>query len=1072
MKYVPDRFFIVMRFITGNYIAHKAVALLLLFFISANLVAQTFLFEQDAVPSEWSPVQGTLTISDRHWKEGTKSLCWTTSGTSVLNVTVPAFTASTGNSAFLQLYTPGQTNDTLVVEFLSQAVVRRTANYLLNYKGWREFNRAYTEYSSNVSFSVTSVRITLKPASAGMRSIYFDEVKFNQPTASVRITGSQWLLDRQFFKTNNDQLNLFANPVDIALQDPTALELADLEALRVKYRTVPTAGTFANLVSAKNFVADMSITRNEDGTVSGAIIPTSAAALTTATVTDYVTRLEILAAEGLKDTATLTIFRNFLDHLLEQGFGEGANFLIKSNDYTASRNIPTRLLNILPACTQNQKTEVLKLARWISYYGMLYESQATYLANLNSDVVYLYLPYMVTIALFQPDEAQAVREMKAVKRFIDRNTDYTPGGNDILKPDGTGFHHGTHYNNYMYSYQTWAETVIDLAGTSFAMNQDAYRRFRKAVIAKYTMATKDLANSRHYSNALAGRNPFASGIQVFFSRTLMEQLIVAGGAILGTGIDAELAAAYNYFFDTPKYDVPAVSYDGFHQFNYSPAAIFRKDNWVATMRAPTTKFWGAEIYSGENRFGRYQSHGALDITYRGTQANSGYPGSSNGGGWDWNVIPGTTTVHYTNWTDMMPNKTTSDRFDQYTKTKNFSGALAWGDCGMFATDFDQIDNWGSQKFVPTNLLFKKTMVAFDDLIISLGSNISSSGTYSTTMITATNLFQNLISSQSKALNVNGNEVTSAYSATLLATQDNWLISPQGTGYFLPKGHDELKVLYGTQKTPYETGTDAASPVTSATAAKAYLNHGVKPTGKSHHFVVVPAATPERMLQLASNPSEVYQVVSQSSTLHAVRYLPTQTTAYSFFAAQFNIPVGIVKSSTAEHLLMHRPDAATGLQYFAASNPNLQPVTDALYGWKASTSQTTLTLGGEWYLLNETAGVKIYPPEAGQTQLTLTFQQGEPVYFTLKPAGYTNINQPDADDWISVSNHRNNLSMQLNDPSIRELYLKVISSDGIAVLQRTLHSTDQQLTLPHLTSGIYFVQLVASNGKTKILKLQQ
>lgn len=1032
--------------------------------------AQTFLFEQDAVPAEWTATQGALSVSSTYYKEGTRSLSWTTTGTSVLQITTPAFTASTGNSAFLNIYTPEITNDTLVVEFFAQNVVRRTANFLLNYKGWREFSRAYKEYVSNVSFTVTSMRITLKPSHPGaVRTLYFDDVRLNQATPSTRIIGSQWILDKQFFTSDNDQLKLYANPTDIAATTPTSQELTDLQQVRTAYQPVPTAGTFANLVSAKNYVASLNITRQPDGTVSGVVINTSASALTTSVVTDHVVRLEILAAEGLKDEATLTIFRNYLDHLMQQGFAEGANFIIKSNDYSTSRNIPTRIINLLPACTSEQRGEVLKLARWLSYYGMVYEPEATYLANLNSDVVYLFLPYMITIASQEEDNAMAVREMKAIQRFLNRNTEYTPGGNDILKPDGTGFHHGTHYNNYMYSYQTWADAIISLAGTSFSISAEAYQRFRKAVLSKYIMATKDVNNTRHTSNTFAGRNPFGPGIQVFFSRTLMEQLIVAGGAILGTSIDTELAAAYNYFFDTEKYAVTPKSYDGFHQFNYSPAAIYRRGNWVASMRAPTTKFWGAEIYSGENRFGRYQSHGTLDITYRGTPANSGYPGSANGGGWDWNVIPGTTTVHYTNWLDMMPNKNTTDRFDQYTKTKNFSGALSWNNCGIFATDFDQGDNWGSQRFVPTNLVFKKSMYAFDDMIISLGSNIGSSGTYSNAMITATNLFQNLISSQSKALVVNGEEKPSPYTATLPGTQSNWLISPQGTGYFLPQGNDDIQLILGSQKTPYETGNDAASPVTTATAAKAYLTHGVKPSGKSHSFVVLPATTSEAMQQfvsaMASPVTAPYAVFSQTSTLHALYYKPSNTYAYTFFGSSFNLTNGIVKSSTAEHLLMHRVDAATGLQHFAASNPNLKPVNDALYGWRSTSSQTTLTLSGEWYLLEPVEGVKVYPPEGSQTQLTLTFTHGEPIYFTLKPEGYTSVKSAETPEWIRILPGRQRLTLELTDASVRELNFQLLAMDGKLVHQQVLqHSTFFELPFNGLQPGVYVARVQTSNGK--------
>jgi len=1033
--------------------------------------AQTYLFETESVPAEWTASQGSLSVSSTYFKEGTRSLSWTTSGKSTLQITTPSFTASSGNSAFLNIYTPEISNDTLTVEFFAQSVVRRTANFLLNYKGWREFNRAYNEYVSNVSFTVTSVRMTLKPTNAtATRTLYFDEVRLNQTTPSTRIIGSQWILDHQFFTSNNDQLKLFANPTDLPLTTPTSKEIADLQLVKAAYQPMPTAGTFANLVSAKNYVSALNINRQQDGTVSGVVINTSATALTSSVVTDHVVRLEVLAAEGLKDEATLIIFRNYLDHLLQQGFAEGANFIIKSNDYTASRNIPSRILNILPACTSEQRTEVLKLARWLSYYGMVYEPESTYLANLNSDVIYLYLPYMITIASQEEDEARAVRELKAVQRFMNRNTEYTPGGNDILKPDGTGFHHATHYNNYMYSYQTWAEAIIALAGTSYKLSADAYQRFRKAVITKYSMATKDLNNTRHTSNTFSGRNPFGPGIQVFFSRALMEQLIVAGGTILGTSIDSELAAAYNFFFDTDKYAVSPINYDGFHQFNYSPAAIYRRGNWVATMRAPTTKFWGAEIYSGENRFGRYQSHGTLDITYRGTQANSGYPGSSNGGGWDWNVIPGTTTVHYTTWTDMMPNKNTTDRFDQYTKTKNFSGALSWNDCGIFATDFDQDDNWGTQRFVPTNLVFKKSMYAFDDMIISLGSNIGSSGTYSTTMITATNLFQNLISSQSKSLVVNGEEKPLPYTATLPGTQRNWLITPQGTGYFIPQGNDDIQLILGSQKTPYETGTDAASPVTSTTAAKAYIVHGVKPSGKSHSFVVLPATTTESMQQfataMASPVTAPYSVISQTSSLHALYYKPSNIYAYTFFSSAFNLTTGIVKSSTAEHLLMHRADTSTGLQHFAASNPNLKPVNDALYGWRASSSQTTLTLSGNWYLLEDVEGVKIYPPESSQTQVTLTFSQGEPIYFTLKPEGYTSLLKTEAQEWIRIYSGQYGLRLELADQSVSEFTFQLVSLDGKLLHQQVLqHKKVVELPFNELKKGVYIAHVQAHDGKT-------
>lgn len=1041
------------------------ILLLLLFITTAR--SQNFTFEESVVSSAWTAANGSqISIATEHYKEGTQSLSWETTGSATLKVGFTGFTASSGNSAFIQIYSPEITNDTLIVEFLLNNVTKRKANFLLNYKGWREFNRAYIDYVSKVSSTIDAVRFNIKPTDNATRKIYFDNIKFNQATDANRVPGSYWVLDKEFFSVNKEQLNLYANTPDIPITTPTANELSDLQALRTTLKRQPSS-TSTNLVGARIFTNGLGITRNADGTVRGKVLDMSASALTSAAVTDYVSKLEVLAADGLTNENNLTIFRDLLDHLVDQGFAEGLSFAIKSNDYTNSRDIPSKLLNILPACTTSQKEEVLKLARWISYYGMMHESANTYLSSLNSDVLYLYLPHIAAVALFQTDDALAVREMKTFKRFIERNTEYVPGGGDILKPDGTGFHHKTHYNNYMYSYKTWAEYMYYLKGTAFKINADAYQRFKKAIISVYSMATLSNNDTRYFANSLSGRNPFSSGVQVQFNKSFFEQLIEVGNDCLGQ-TDTELAAAYNYFFISTKYAVAAQTYEGFQQFNYSPIGIYRKANWVATMRAPTTNFFGAEIYSKANRFGRYQSHGSLDIMYSGSLAASGYPGNNTGGGWDWNVIPGTTTVHYTSWQDMMPNRNLTDRFDQFSKTKDFSGALSWGDCGMFATDFDQIDVWGSQRFTPTNLVFRKSMFAFDGMIISLGSNIGSSGTYSNAMITATNLFQGLTSSATGPLLLNGAEITLPYSATIGTSQDNWMINPQGTGYFVPKGNDALELKFEAQKSPKEDGSDYASPITTANAAKAYLNHGVKPSGKSYAFVVIPATNGAEMqawaTQLTNGGGSIYQIHSQTGNLHALTYKPRNITAYTFYGATFNQSFGIVKSTTAEHLLMHRPDDVTGRQYFAVANPNLKPKSDAVFGWKASKSQTTLTLNGEWLPLANVQGVIFHTPASGETQLTITFSEGEPIYFGLKRPDDTTINDTETSKLFKISNQNNQLSITPEIALAGTTDIRIFSISGQLLLQHQVIDFNQSIDIDisTLDRGIYFCQIANEN----------
>ncbi len=1042
------------------------------FVVSFALNAQSFSFEASAI--SWvSSGTATVGLSTEHYKEGVQSLCWTTTGTSVMTVSFTTFTAGTTNSAYMQIYSPVINNDTLTVEFMNGGLVKRKAIFLCNFKGWHEFNRAYTEYVSASSTSITSVRITIKPTSSAIHKTYFDDVNFNQTTDASRIMGSHWLLDKTFMTADTSSLSLFANPIDIPVVTPTSQELSALTSLRTSLKRTPTAGTSTTLADAKAYVASLNIVRNSDGSVRGNVIDASAAALTDAFMTTLVNRIEILAADALLNSASMTLFQNLIDHMLDQGISEGCNYRTFSNSYNPVRDVPGGLLDALPAYTADEKAEVLKLVRWLSFYGTMYYPQSTYLTNQVSDIIYLCLPAMMGVALNQSDDATSVRELKAFKRYLDRNTEYVPGGGDILKPDGTGFHHNTHYNNYMYAYKTWVQYMNYVKATPFKIAADSYQRFKKAVISDYIMGTLDVGDNHFFANSLCGRKPFDIAVQ--FTKAYFDYLVAIGTDCMGTQ-DNEVASAYNYFFQTTKYTAPFQKYEGFYQFNYSPTGIYRKANWVATMHAPTANFFGAEIYDNTNRFGRYQSHGSLEIMYSGTLASSGYPlSSATSGGWDWNVIPGTTTVQYDSWQEMMPYKSVTGRFDQRTKTKNFTGALSFVDCGMFATDFDQIDTWSASAYTATNLVFKKSMFAFENMIISIGSNITSTGTYSAGMPTTTNLFQNLISSASGIFIYNGTTLTTPYTSTTTTTADNWLITPQGTGYFIPKGNDPIEIRYDNQSSPNYSGSDYAAPVNSIPAAKAYLNHGVKPTSKSYSFVVIPATNTTQMQtlasQLANAGGSVYQILSQSSSVHALLYKPLNITAYSFFSAASNLTYGIVKSTTFPHLLMDKYDAILNRHYFAISDPNLHPLTDAMYGWIATSNQTTLTLTGDWKEISPVSGVSFATPAGGQTLVTVSMYNGEPIYFGAKTlTDVATVNEIVDSKWATFIKNADNIKVDFKENINSNVSLQICSLNGILLYKQNNTSKTEPVIIStkNLQHG-FFLCTVNDSQRTRTFK---
>ena len=950
-------------------------------------------FEETVVPTEWKAVGSELSLTKEHFKKGVQSLCWDAADKATVEIGFSDnLTVSDQNAAFFNIYSMNANNDTIYTEFLDadDEVVKR-ATILVNFKGWREFSRPYNEYENKANGKVKKVRFTYAAKEGDGQKIFFDNVDFNAVVDSKRQYPDMMVLDAAYLSEDNSRLlKVYAFGADIIPEKATDMEISDFNTLKLGFGRTPTGNT-GKIRELLSKVSAMNIVRNS-GTVSGDVMPTPKE-LTLDYLNELSSDVEILAA-SISNQQVKTAFNNLVDHIIDQGLLYNFSGLTYS-DYTNVKAIPAGFLNAMNAYTEAQKVEIIKAVKWIVEFNLAYAPLEYTLPNQSSDYIYNFLPHLYGCAANYPDQDVAIENMKALTRLLENASEYSPGSNDILKPDGTGFHHNTHYNNYMYAYRSWVEYIGKLKGTCFRINQDAYERIKKAVVSMYIMSTKSEDGKIQLSaNSLAGRHPLVGGTEMTFTKDLFKTLVEVGGDIMGTGIDSELASQYNYFFMEDFYSgVNKADMDGFYQFNYSPAGIYRQDNWVATMRCPTTKFWGGEIYSKTNRFGRYQAHGTLEIMYDGAMENSGFPKKDNDnsttketGGWDWNVEAGSTTVHYTSWKEMMPNKNVTDRFDQYSKTTNFAGALAWKDCGMFGAEFDQDDSWGSQRFTPTNLTFKKSVYAFDGMLISLGSNISASGSYSDDMITATNLFQGIDSDVSGDLIINGETMPAGAEAkTNDSSADLWMLTPQGTGYFVPKGNDPIVIKHGEQESPNETGDNVDSPVT-VTAAKAYIDHGVKTSDKKYVFVAVPATNTTDMTQLAAkmanNGGEIFEIKAQNEKLHALTYKPANVTAYSIFTAMSDLNFGCVKSTGSEMLLMEKLDTEKKTLSLAVANPNLRPKDDETYGWVATPTETNIVVDGEWVLSQDVDGVVVTPQSDNTTMITLTLAEGEPVYIEL------------------------------------------------------------------------------------------
>jgi chondroitin-sulfate-ABC endolyase/exolyase len=422
-----------------------------------------------------------------------------------------------------------------------------------------------------------------------------------------------------------------------------------------------------------------------------------------------------------------------------------------------------------------------------------------------------------------------------------------------------------------------------------------------------------------------------------------------GSDALGITIDTTLAAAYNYFFGSTLFPVPAAALDGFYQFNYAQLGVLRKGNWMVTMKGFTDKLFGTEIYSAENRYGRYQSYGALEVLYGGQLAATGY--MKNGDGWDWRVAPGTTTVQV----DYSALQCANRDGEEEHQLGSFAGALSLGKDGIWGFDFRQ--DTIAANYTTSNLAFHKSVFAFDTVFICLGSGIKASNSLGNV---TTNLFQAAVDYTSTAnpsiyINTAATSTAGDYDSTLAAGK--YILTAQKTYYYVPTGNDSIYIFRGFQISPKQSDT-LGTVTDTARVSKAWLKHGTHPTNAGYQYVMIPNVVKAQLsiITPALAGTGIYSVLKKTDTLHAVKYLPGNVTGYVFFQPAANVNIGYVKSITGKALVGVRENGDT-IKVSIAS-PDLNTAYDSTSYWVSSPASVTLTMSGNWTVASNTSGAVI------------------------------------------------------------------------------------------------------------------
>lgn len=712
---------------------------------------------------------------------------------------------------------------------------------------------------------------------------------------------------------------------------------------------------------------------------------------------------------------------------------------------------------------------------WEPVYDETYQSVN---GTINTDIMYNVGDALMAYAANQPDADERYRWMRGFKRWVERFTNHTSGTSDGVKVDGTGFHHWTAYDGYMYAFMTACDVIYYLAGTDFQIGEEDYLRFRDAIYAQIVLGNESGVKAL----SMVGRNPQSRYIN--YGSSPIKRLALAGGQILGLSTaDPVLAGEHNRIWGiSPDFNystkTPLSQSSGFYQFNHANAGVYRKNTWLAVMKGFTDGLWGAELYETSNRYGRYQSYGTLEVIY------SGSPSTGNGydvNTWNWNYNPGATTI-------VLPwDKLHGEfgRIDEYQQN-GFAGALAFnnknsealtrthGATGVFAIDFQEKEGQGfGVKYGPNThngtFRFKKSTYAFDDMIICLGSDINNNDG---TNPTVTTLFQRLYNN---GLNLWVNGRRHRGDATFDGSSANWVISNYNTGFYLVEGNNDIKVWNGDQQTPNQNQTDPTAYTSNPFGRYwiGYIDHGTSPVDAGYEYMVIPEATTEFMTSLDNEMqagNKPYTVHQKNSSAHILEH-NSGVWAYTVFDENTTINNdGLLTHVSEPCLIMYEEEIVednNNTLKLAISNPDLGFTPRS---HKASVEKTiTLSLKGRWTILHGDVSSTSNQNELF-TELSITLKDGLPVELDLKQDISSTI-------WNEKIG-QNSFNLYPN-PATKQVHLDgnfpensrwtITNSYGVKLAEGSIKK-NATIDISNFPNGIYFVNVIFNNKMLYVSKL--
>ena len=940
------------------------IILLLLGSISSTF-AQFIGFE-DGVPEVFNVSgKGELKASSLFYKEGESSLEWDFQPGSALNVQISPLSLNAKKEKqfgiTLWIYNEKPQQDSIRFEFLNKAgEVSYWFSYHLQAAGWRAcwISFEYMKGEKNDK-NIVAYRL-VAPQRKGR--IFLDRLTFPEKKMNLRTTPDQqlpsnnglsnrdlwhwclvWKWEQQSYDTPlssklTSQQKKDLKTIEQRLTDFLEVKKVPQGQINAAYKTFEKAAIHPS-AAGTGFVGAPIVAPDELDKKKGEM-----------SWNDIETMLSGFALDAYYNQNEISKKNYFtvFDYAIDQGFAFGSGMGTNHHYGYQIRKIYTTAWLMRDAIYKHAHRDAYLST--LRFWAALQETRQPCSPTRDEllDSWHTLLMAKFISAMMFPDAREQEQALGGLSRWLSSSLRYTSGTIGGIKVDGTTFHHGGFYPGYTTGVlATVGQFIAFTNGTGFELTEDARRHMKSAFI-----AMRNYCNLYEWGIGISGRHPFggkmgSDDIEAFAN-------IALSGDLSGQGntFDRGLAADYLRLVrngDTPNARFfkkegikPAQAPQGFFVYNYGSAGIFRRADWMVTLKGYTTDVWGSEIYVKDNRYGRYQSYGSVQIMGKGnpvSRAGSGFVQE----GWDWNRLPGTTTIHLPFELLDSPLKGTTMAHSK----ENFSGSSSLdGKNGMFAM---KLMERGYENFTP-DFVARKSVFCFDNRMICMGTGITNSNA---DYPTETTLFQT---------KYNGKD-------SKVGDDNYWLHDGYDNYYHVVDGNVR------TQVAEQESRHEKTRAVTKGTFSSAWIEHGKAPKDGTYEYMVLIQPSDSDLDELRK--ASAYEVLQRDQTAHVVYDKKTGITAYAAFETYQPESDKLIASIPAETMVMYAKESAKGIR-LSICDPNLN-IKEKAYTTKEPSRpiRKEIRLKGHWTLTNPMENVQL-EPQGENTVLTVTCQHGQPV----------------------------------------------------------------------------------------------